>query len=90
MKHAEYDQTGKIIGFYAPEINGENIPVNSMKITEEQWQECLSNQGFRGVDIVSKTIIVITPPPPPDPLPQPPTVEERITGVEDIIMMLLT
>lgn len=71
MKYAEYDQMGNIIGFYAPEIHGENIPVNSIEITEEQWQDCLNNQGFRGVDIAAKTIIVITPPLPPEPLPQP-------------------
>lgn len=44
MKYAAFDQEGNIIGFYAPEIH-KNIPSNTIQITDEQWQECLSNQG---------------------------------------------
>jgi glycerophosphoryl diester phosphodiesterase len=60
MKYLQYDENGKILAFYAPEIH-KNIPPNTIEITDEKWQECLENQHKRGVDIQTKKIIVITP-----------------------------
>ncbi len=42
--YAQYDLQGNIIGFYVDDIH-DNIPDNTIKITEHQWQDCLQNPG---------------------------------------------
>ena len=54
MKYANYDSTGKIIGFYSKDIH-KIIPEPSLEITDEQWQEIFSNQDL--YSIVDGTLI---------------------------------
>ena len=42
--YAQYDQDGNIIGFYLDTIHS-NIPPNTIKITQNEWIDCISNQG---------------------------------------------
>jgi hypothetical protein len=60
MKYAAFDQEGNITGFYTPEIHS-NIPSNTIEITDEQWQDCLSNQGLRKIDIENLVIVEVVP-----------------------------
>ncbi len=65
MFYAHYDnQTGQILGFYTPDIHGNNIPTPNIKITYDQWQDCLINQGLRKIDVTTKQIIACEPPAP--------------------------
>jgi len=64
MYYAHYDnQTGEILGFYTPDIHN-NILTPNIEITDEQWQDCLANQGRRKVDVTTKRIIACEPPAP--------------------------
>lgn len=40
MKYVNFDENGKILGFYDDEIHS-NIPKPNAKITDEEWQEAL-------------------------------------------------
>ncbi|TDX48326.1 hypothetical protein [Orenia marismortui] len=44
---ANYDDvTGEILGFYTNDIHiEENVPIPYVEITEEEWRNCLENQG---------------------------------------------
>lgn len=65
MYYAHYDnQTGRILGFYIPDIHGDNIPTPNIPLTYEQWQDCLTNQGLRKVDVTTKQIVTCEPPAP--------------------------
>lgn len=87
MKYASYDTlTGIIIGYYDPVIN-KDIPTNSIEITDEQWIDCITNQGKWMADTVNKVLVLA--PPLPAPGPQPPTQEERLTAVESAILALM-
>lgn len=46
QKYAQFNQDGFPIGFYDDGIH-KDIPKKSVKITNEQWQEFLDNQGQR-------------------------------------------
>jgi len=55
MKYAHYDKkTGMLLGFYDDAIHPE-IPEPNIKITEEQWQEAISN-NYNYVDPVNMTL----------------------------------
>ncbi len=41
MYFGNYDITGKYIGFYTKEINGDNIPIPNIELSEKEWQEAL-------------------------------------------------
>jgi len=65
MKYANYDNKGTIIGFYSDDVHtSDQIPKNVIQITDDEWLDCLTNQGKRGVDVQTKKIITITPPAP--------------------------
>lgn len=60
-----YDTDGSIIGFYSDDIHKkEQIPKNVIPITDEEWIDCLNNQGCRKIDINTKRIIVVGKPVP--------------------------
>ncbi|MDP9854491.1 hypothetical protein [Agrobacterium tumefaciens] len=44
---AVFDINGFPSGFYSDELHGENIPVEAIEITEEQWQEFINHPGLR-------------------------------------------
>lgn len=46
MKYAILDKNGLPTAFYSDDIH-ENIPADAIEITDEQWLECLNNQGAR-------------------------------------------
>jgi hypothetical protein len=46
MKYAILDANGLPMAFYSDDIH-ENIPVDAIEITDEQWFECINNQGAR-------------------------------------------
>jgi hypothetical protein len=46
MKYATLDTNGLPTAFYADDIHI-RIPINAIAITDEQWSECLNNQGVR-------------------------------------------
>lgn len=56
MYYVEHNDKGEILGFYSDGIHNA-IPINSIPITLEEWQDCLKNQGLRSVDIKAKTLI---------------------------------
>jgi len=49
------------IGFYSEDIH-DVIPEEAIEITDEQWMECLENQGHR--KIIDGQVVGYTPPPP--------------------------
>lgn len=69
MKIAHYDESqainglAPIIGFYDSKIH-QQIPVPNIELSDEQWQECIDNNGRRRVEINTKAIAAYTPPPP--------------------------
>lgn len=65
MKYVHYDASGNILGFYSDEIHLDRIPAGSIPISDDDWQECLQNQGFRKIDLKTKKIIYCVPPLPP-------------------------
>ncbi len=44
---AVFDINGFPSGFYSDELHGENIPVEAIEITEEQWQEFINHPRLR-------------------------------------------
>lgn len=61
-RYADFDKDGICRGFYASDIHGNNIPSGAVEITEEQWKECLENDGRRKWDAKKKELVVIEPP----------------------------
>lgn len=61
MKYATFDKNGFVKGFYAKDINGDNIPAEAIEITDDQWQEFLNNQGRRRWDFATNTIVGFDP-----------------------------
>ncbi|MEW6612717.1 MAG: DUF4376 domain-containing protein [Pseudomonadota bacterium] len=58
MKHAEFDQAGTIVGYYADDIHiPDQIPQNTISITDEEWSDCIHFPGKWMVDIVSLKLI---------------------------------
>jgi hypothetical protein len=58
MKYAQHDDTGKIIGFYTPEIHHNDIPLEAtIEITDEQWQAILKDESKYSIDIVNKALV---------------------------------
>lgn len=47
QKFAQFNETGFPTGFYDSNIHGKNIPKDAVKITNEQWNEFVNNQGSR-------------------------------------------
>ncbi len=63
MKYAIFDNQGFPKAFFDDEIH-EQIPVNAIEITEEQWLEFINNQGQRKWDFAKNDVVVYEPPPP--------------------------
>lgn len=42
--YGNYNEKGRYIGFYTKEIHGDNIPVPSIKLSEQQWNEALTGE----------------------------------------------
>lgn len=57
-KFAQYNENNEIVGFYSKDIHGDNIPENTISITDDKWEELLNNgsQNYR-VDLTSNSII---------------------------------
>ena len=62
-KYAVFDQNGFPKAFYDDEIH-ENIPLEAIPISEQDWLEFINNQGRRIWDFQTSTVKVYTPPPP--------------------------
>ena len=69
MKYAHIDENNKLLGWYSDDIHSE-IPTPNVQVTEEQWQEALTNNynkinkdgsgevyDFRTEDEISKDTI---------------------------------
>lgn len=57
MIYATLDEKGFVTGFYNTDVNGDNIPETAVKITEEQYNKLLNNQGKKALvngKVVSK------------------------------------
>jgi hypothetical protein len=64
VKIVHYDRgSGKILGFYAPEIHGDQHPTPALEITDTQWQEVLSNPNHWRAD--DGVLVPYIPPPRP-------------------------
>lgn len=61
MKYAVFDEKGFPKGFYSNDIHGDNIPKEAIQITDEQWQEFISNQGRRKWDFETNSVIEYNP-----------------------------
>jgi hypothetical protein len=46
MKYATLDTNGLPTAFYSDDVN-ENIPTDAIEITDDQWLECINNNGQR-------------------------------------------
>lgn len=58
MKYLNFDDNGNILGFYTEEIHGNNIPENTLSITESKWQEILENgSDLYRIDLSLKKVI---------------------------------
>jgi glycerophosphoryl diester phosphodiesterase len=72
--YAHYDdKTGKIIGFYADGIHGENIPDPKISISEAEWRDAVANQDKRKVSRETLKIV--------ETLPPMPSREECLSGI---------
>ncbi len=47
MKKALFNSDGVPLAFYSEEIHGENIPVEAIEITDEQWADLAAGCGTR-------------------------------------------
>ena len=67
-KFALFDDDGLPTAFYSFEIHGDNIPQDTVEITEEQWREFIENPGRR--KWIDDTIVTYDPTvePQPDPV----------------------
>lgn len=63
MKYALINDNGFPTAFYSTELHGDNIPAEAFEISEEDWIECLENQGLRRW--VDGALVVYTPEEPP-------------------------
>jgi len=54
MKYANYDKTGKLLGWYDKEIHS-TIPTPNIEVSDEQWQKALEN-GYNFIDATKKTL----------------------------------
>lgn len=61
MKYAVFDDKGFPKGFYSKDIHGNNIPKEAIQITDEQWQEFISNQGRRKWDFETNSVVEYNP-----------------------------
>lgn len=59
MKYVTLDANGLPTAFYSEDIH-ENIPTDAIEITDEQWIECLNNQGAR--QFVNGTLVTYVAP----------------------------
>jgi hypothetical protein len=59
MKYTTLDNNGLPTAFYSDDIH-ENIPSEAIEITDEQWLECINNQGAR--QFVNGTLVTYTAP----------------------------
>lgn len=58
QKFAAYDNSGNIVAYYDDEINpASQISVQSIEITDEQWQASIDSPGAYMVDVTGKAII---------------------------------
>lgn len=79
-------------GFYTPEIHGENIPVDAVDITDEQYKELFDGQSS-GKEIVANEqgYPILIDRPIPEYVPQPtPTKEELMAKLLEIQAQLET
>jgi hypothetical protein len=58
-KYTEIDSNGFPIAFYVDDIN--EIPEGAFEITDDQWHECLENQGLR--KFINGELIIYVPSP---------------------------
>lgn len=66
MIYAKFDDNGFPVGFYIPEVHGENIPSGSVEISDGIRSEILDNPGRRRW--VDGALTTYEPPPPPIPV----------------------
>jgi hypothetical protein len=43
MFYAHVDSNNKLLGWYTPEIHGDNIPTPNVEVTKDRWQEILND-----------------------------------------------
>lgn len=55
MKYAQYDEEGRITGFYTQGLGGE-LPDNAIDITDEEWRVCLNDPARWRVNPVTKVL----------------------------------
>lgn len=68
QKYAAYDKNGAIIGFYADDLHGvDQIPAQSIQITDAEWQACLAKPGYT-VDVKNGVLMEPAAPALPDQL----------------------
>jgi len=65
MKYAIFDGNGLPTAFYSPDVHGDDIPTEAIQITEDQWNEFISNNGLR--KWADGEVVAYDPPPPPTP-----------------------
>lgn len=72
-KYAKYNENNEITGFYSRDVHGNNIPENTISITDSKWQEILNNGTYNyRVDLSSNSIIPYVKP-----------IQERIDAIKN-------
>lgn len=72
-KFAKYNESNEITGFYSRDVHGNNIPENTISITDSKWQEILNNGTYNyRVDLSSNSIIPYVKP-----------IQERIDAIKN-------
>lgn len=59
MKHATVSEDGYFSAFYSEEIHGNNIPENSISVTDDQWLDIINHRQERKWDAVNEKIIEV-------------------------------
>jgi len=68
MKYAYYDDaSGDILGYYDESVH-DHIPSPNIKLSDDEWRDCINNNGARCIDVTPgnapAVIIYATPPKP--------------------------
>lgn len=62
MKHAHYDTNGRILGYYDNTIH-KSIPQPSIELTDDEWRDCIDNNGQRRVNVEASKLEMLPPAP---------------------------
>lgn len=94
MKFIDYNKdTGEIKGFYDSDIH-EVIPSEAVELNQDVWKFLLKNNGRYNINVnmvqgsINNINCLYEKPVEPLP-PQPPSTEERLSAIEEVLLTIL-